>query len=61
MVTVHEVVSFLLHHFLDSGGGVGESGDDGFDVVSLLHRHDSHLVLLVDPDVEVFVVVFKDT
>ena len=60
MVAVHEVVSFLLHDLLDSGGGVGEPGDDGFDVVSLLHRHDSHLILLVDPDVEVLLIVFED-
>ena len=60
MVAVHEVVSFLLHHFLDGGGGVSESSDDGFDVISLLHRHNSHLVLLVDPDVEVLLIVFED-
>ena len=60
MVAVHEVVSFLLHHFLDGGGGVGESSDDGFDVISLLHRNNSHLVLLVNPDVEVLLIVFED-
>ena len=58
---MHEVVSVLLHHLLNGGGGVGESGDDGFDVVTLLHRNNSHLVLLVDPDVKVLVVVLEDT
>ena len=61
MVAVHEVVSFLLHHFLDGGGGVGESGDDGFDVISLLHRNNSHLILLVDPDEEILGVIVEDT
>ena len=61
MVVVHEVVAFSLEHVLDSLGGVRETGEDGRDVVTLLHRDDTHLILLVHPDEEIFGVVMEDT
>ena len=48
MVAVHEVVSFLLHHFLDGGGGVW-----GDPVGASLHKDSAalggNLEGLVDP------------
>jgi len=61
MCVVHEVVSVTLEDLLDGAGGVGESVEDGLDVVTLLHGDDSHVVLLVDPDEEVHFFVVEDT
>jgi len=58
---VHEVGAFSLEDFLDLLGTSSESGDDGFDVIALLHGDDSHLVLFVDPDEKVGVVVVVDS
>jgi len=58
---VHEVGAFSLEDFLDLLGTFSESGDDGFDVIALLHGDDSHLVLFVDPDEKVGVVVVEDS
>jgi len=58
---VHEVSAFSLEDFLDLLGTISESGDDGFDVIALLHGDDSHLVLFVDPNEKVGVVVVEDT
>jgi len=61
MVVVHEVVSVGSEDGLDGLGGVGESDEDGLDVVTLLHGDDSHVILLVDPDKEVHGFVVEDT
>ena len=58
---VHEVGAFGLEDLLDLLGTSSESGDDGFDVIALLHGDDSHLVLFVDPDEKVGVVVVEDS
>ena len=58
---VHEVGAFSLEDLLDLRGTFSESGDDGFDVIALLHGDDSHLVLFVDPDEKVGVVVVEDS
>ena len=58
---VHEIVALVLQALLNLSGGLGESLDDSLDVVALLHRDDSHLIFLVDPDEEVLVVVVEDT
>jgi len=58
---VHEVGAFSLEDLLDLLGTFSESGDDGFDVIALLHGDDSHLVLFVDPDKKVGVVVVEDS
>ena len=60
MLRVHEVVSLVLQALLNLSSGLGESLDDLLDVVALLHRHNSHLIFLVDPDEEVLVVVVED-
>jgi len=60
MLRVHEVVSLVLQALLNLSSGLGESLDDLLDVVALLHRHNSHLIFLVDPDKEVLVVVVED-
>lgn len=61
MLRVHEVVSLVLQALLNLSSRLGESLDDLLDVVALLHRHNSHLIFLVDPDEEVLVVVVEDT
>ena len=61
MFVVHEVVSVGGEDILDGSGGVGESDEDGFDVVTLLHGDDSHVILLVNPDEEVHGIVVEDT
>jgi len=61
MVGVHEVGSVLLEDILDGGGGINESLEDGVDVVTLLHGDDSGVILLVNPDKEVFGLVVENT
>ena len=61
MLVVHEVVSVSLEDLLDGLGRVGESNEDGLDVVSLLHGDDSHVIFLVQPDEEIHVLVVEDT
>lgn len=46
---------------LDLGGGAGEALEDGTDVGTLLHRDDTELILLIDPDEEGLGVVVEDT
>mmetsp|Transcript_27322 Transcript_27322/g.68903 ORF Transcript_27322/g.68903 Transcript_27322/m.68903 type:complete len:485 (-) Transcript_27322:178-1632(-) len=60
VVVVHEVVALRLETVLDGLGGVGEAGEDGRNVVALLHGDDAHLVLLVHPHEEVFRLVVVD-
>ena len=43
------------------GCGLGESGENGSDISTLLHRDDSQLVLLVDPDEEGLLIVVVDS
>merc|ERR1711862_651380 len=59
MLVVHEVVAFLLAALLDCLSSVGEAGKDGFDVITLLHRDNTHVILLVDPDEEVLRLVVE--
>jgi len=61
MLRVHKVVSLVLQALLNLSSGLGESLNDLLDVVALLHRHNSHLIFLVDPDEKVLVVVVVDT
>jgi len=46
---------------LDLVGSIGESLEDSLDVGSLLHRNNSKLILLIDPDKESLVVIVEDT
>jgi len=55
------VVVSELGDGLDVSGGTGKSLEDGTDVSTLLHRDDSELILLVNPDEESLVVVVEDT
>ena len=46
---------------LDLASSSCKSSEDSTDVGSLLHRDDSELVLLIDPDKESLFVVVEDT
>jgi len=46
---------------LDFVGGISESLEDSLDIGALLHRDDSKLILLVNPDEEVLLGVVEDT
>jgi len=48
-------------HFLYFSTGLRKSGEDGTDVGTLLHRNNSELILLVNPDEECLLVVMEDT
>jgi hypothetical protein len=61
MVGVHEVGTVSDEDFLDSGGGVTESLEDGVNVITLFHGDNSGVVLLVDPDKEVLGLVVENT
>ena len=58
---MHEVVAFLLKDLLDALGSGSESLEDLDDGSALLHGDNSHLILFVDPDEEVFGFVVVDT
>jgi len=45
----------------DMGGSLGQSGENGTNVGSLLHGNDSELVFFVDPNEEALLVVVEDT
>ena len=47
MIVVHEVASVSLQDVLDGFRSVGESGEDGLDVVAFLHRDVAHVIYLV--------------
>ena len=49
-----------LGNLLDSGGGLAESGENGTNVSSFLHRNNSELVLLVDPCQESLFIIMED-
>lgn len=61
MVVLHKRTTILFENFFDNFGCVCETLEDGVDVVALLHRHDTHLILLVAPDEEILVFVLEDT
>ena len=42
-------------------GGSGESAEDSLDISSVLHRDNSELILLIDPDQESLGVIVEDT
>jgi len=60
MLVVHEILAILRQSFLDGFCGVGETGEDRVDVVTLLHGHDAHLILFVDPCEEILGLVAED-
>ena len=49
-----------LGNLLDVGGSAGKSVENGVDVGTWLHRDDTELVLLVNPDEEGLVVIVED-
>ena len=55
------VITRELGDLLDGAGSSAESVEDGLDVGTVLHRDDSKLILLVDPDDESLGVVVEDT
>jgi len=61
MVVVHEVGTVGGEDLLDTFSGIAESLEDGVDVSSLLHGDNSGVILLVNPDEEVFGLVVEDT
>ena len=54
-------LTLLLEDLLDLRSTLGETLNDAFDIVALLHGDNAHLVLLVDPDEQVLVVIVEDT
>lgn len=46
---------------LDGGGGSRESGENGLDISSVLHRDNSELILFIDPDQESLSIIVEDT
>ena len=50
-----------LGDLLDVCGGYGESGENGTNISSRLHRDDSELIFLIYPDQESLVVVVEDS
>jgi len=46
---------------LDVSAGAGESVEDGVDVSTWLHRDDSELILLIDPDQESLGIIMENT
>jgi len=60
MLIPHVLVATLLHEGLDLGQALAETPEDALDVSTLLHRDDSQVILLVDPDQEGLGVVVPD-
>jgi len=60
MLIPHVLVPTLLHEGLDLGQALAETPEDALDVSTLLHRDDSQVILLVDPDQEGLGVVVPD-
>ena len=50
-----------LSNLLNLCSGCGKSSENSTDISTLLHRNDSQLVLLIDPDEESLFVVVEDT
>jgi len=61
MVIMHEIISVFGKHFLDDLGGLGESLEDRYNTITLLHGDNAHVVLLIEPDEEGLVGVMEDT
>merc|ERR1719342_1013543 len=60
MLVPHVRVAALLHQGLDLGQALAETLEDSLDVTTLLHRDDTEMVLLVDPDQEGLGIVVPD-
>jgi len=61
MIGSHEAGAVLSEDVVDGSGGFAESLEDGVNVVTLLHGDDSGVILLVDPNKEVFGLVVENT
>ena len=55
------VVVGELSDCLDSGSSTGKTIEDSMDVSAWLHRDDSELILLIDPDKEGLVIVVENS
>merc|ERR1719469_775668 len=61
VVILHEFVAIALQGRLNCLRRVAKTREDRGDVISLLHGHNTHLILLVHPHEEVLSVVVEDT
>mmetsp|Transcript_33739 Transcript_33739/g.81700 ORF Transcript_33739/g.81700 Transcript_33739/m.81700 type:complete len:252 (+) Transcript_33739:77-832(+) len=61
VIVVHEIVALFLQHLLDGGACGSEPLKDGVHIVSLLHGHDAHVILLIQPHKEVLGIIVEDS
>ena len=55
------VITREFNHFLDMVGSSAKSVENSLDISTWLHRNDSKLVFLVDPDKERLSIVVENT
>ena len=51
----------ILDNLSDSSCCITESGEDIFDIVTLFHWNDSHLIFFINPNEEVWCFIVKDS
>jgi hypothetical protein len=61
VLIVHKVITFSFEYFLYDSGGFSESSENSLDVVTLLHGDNTHVILFINPNKEIFLGIMENT